>query len=350
MAAYILYAGTTARRLRSERKIDRVAVDVVDSSSMGYLVTGRMVREWIAKDKIKTKNAGVDEVRLTEIERLIAKNGFVDRVDAYVTYDGVLRIDIRQRKPLLRLLVDGMDSFVTAEGYVFAAPRASSLYVPVVTGSYRPPFPASFVGWARSRTDDEVAKIEKRITALEDEKYPLFERELKNDRNLAALRRMRIKRQWWRLENGERFDKRVDELRKHKAQLRRKYRYEARLVQQGFDRVARLQDAERAKQKKLEKSYEDFTKLLTFVEFVEKDDFWRSEVVQIAARTTSSGALEVELVPRSGHYTILFGRVEEVERKFGKLMKFYRNGLRDIGWDTYRVIDVRFSDQVICKK
>ena len=267
-----------------------------------------------------------------------------------VTPGGVLHIDISQRRPLLRLLTDGVDSYVTPEGYVFAAPRASSLYVPVVTGAYRPPFPASFVGSVRGHIDLERAKIDKRIAELEREKYPFFRRELQNDRNISALRRMRIKKQWWRMESSAAFDARVEELRARKAELRRKYRYEARLVQEGIDRIAQRQEAERLKQKKLEKSYEDFMKLLTFVEFIEDDDFWRSEVVQIAAHTTPSGALEVELVPRSGRHTIVFGRIEQVERKFDKLLRFYRSGLMNIGWGEYRTIDIRYNDQVVCKK
>ena len=132
--------------------------------------------------------------------------------------------------------------------------------------------------------------------------------------------------------------------------MRRKYRYEARMIQQGIDRIARQQEAERLKQKKLEKSYEDFMKLLTFVETVEDDDFWRSEVVQITAKTTPSGALEVELTPRSGRFAVLFGRLEDVERKFDKLLRFYRSGLSSIGWSEYRTIDIRYNDQVVCKK
>ena len=99
----------------------------------------------------------------------------------------------------------------------------------------------------------------------------------------------------------------------------------------------------------MEKSYEDFCKLLTFVEFVEEDDFWRSEVVQIVVTTSASGAPEVALVPRSSDCIVLFGRVEEVERKFDKLLRFYRSGLDNIGWDRYRTIDVRFAGQVVCK-
>ena len=159
VAAYILYAGTTAQRLRAARTVCKVEIEVVDSSSMGYLVSGRMVRGWIAQSGIKTKGTAVDKVPLTQIEEMIARNGFVERVDAYVSYDGVLHVDISQRRPLVRLLVNGVDSYVTAEGYVFAAPRASSLYVPVVTGSYRPPFPAAYEGPVRAHIDIESAKV-----------------------------------------------------------------------------------------------------------------------------------------------------------------------------------------------
>ena len=121
-------------------------------------------------------------------------------------------------------------------------------------------------------------------------------------------------------------------------------------IQQQIERLGEQQEAERRKQKKLEKSYEDFMKLLTFVETVEEDAFWGSEVVQIAAYTTSSGALEVELVPRSGRFTIRFGRLERVEEKFDKLVAFYRNGLENIGWEEYRTISVKYKGQVVCRK
>ena len=157
-------------------------------------------------------------------------------------------------------------------------------------------------------------------------------------------------RRWWRLESEKEFDKRVDELRSHKADLRRRYRYEARLVQEGIDAISARQEAERRKQKKLEKSYEDFVKLLTFVEFLEEDDFWRSEVVQIVAHTAPSGALEVDLVPRSGRFRILFGRLEEVEEKFDRLAAFYRRGLGRLGWDEFATVSVKYRGRVVCRK
>lgn len=350
VAAYIIYAGWASRDARAGRKVRRVEIEIVDSTSRGHLVSTGMVRSWIRQSGIPTIGARVDAVDLAGIEQLIARNGFVDRVVAYTSYSGELRIRISQHKPLVRLLSGGLNSYVTAEGYVFTAPRQSSLYVPVVSGSYDPPFPVDYTGGVCAHTADKVREIDRRIAELEGQKYPFYKRELQNDRNILALRRMRVKRQWWRLESTREFEACAEELRKRKVKLRRDYRYEARLIQAGIDTLAEQQQSERRKQKKLEKSSEDFMKLLTFVGFVEDDDFWRSEVVQIVAHTTPSNALEVELVPRSGGHTVLFGRIEQVERKFDKLLHFYRNALTGIGWREYRTIDIRYNDQVVCKK
>lgn len=348
VAAYIVYAASSARAHRAARTVTGLRIEVADSSSQGHLVASAQVREWLRRSGIPTVGEPVAAVNLAAIEELVARNGFVAGVNAYVDYGGELRIDIRQRRPVLRLLTEGMNSYVTAEGYVFPAPRASSLYVPVVTGAYRSPFPATYAGSVRAYIDEELQQIDRNIARIEREKYPYYRRERANDENLRALRRMRIKKGWF--EKEEAFDRRVQALREKNALLRRRYRYEQQCIEEGIAAVERQQDAERRKQKKLEKTYEDFCKLITFVKFVERDDFWRSEVVQILASTSASGAVEVTLIPRSGDYAILFGRLEDVERKFDKLLRFYRSGLRRIGWDRYRTIDIRYAEQVVCKR
>ncbi len=71
-------------------------------------------------------------------------------------------------------------------------------------------------------------------------------------------------------ERRENFERRVKELREKKARLRREYRYTARVLQERIDKISARQAAEREKQKKLRKSYEDFLKLLNFVVLVER--------------------------------------------------------------------------------
>lgn len=212
----------------------------------------------------------------------------------------------------MRLLFDGYNAYATDEGYLFAAPQSSALYVPVMTGSYAPPAPASYTGSIADYTAARIAESEGRIAEIEREKYPLYRAERENDENIKALRRMTIKKGLF--ERRENFERRVKELREKKARLRREYRYTAQVLQERIDKISARQAAEREKQKKLRKSYEDFLKLLNFVVLVEKDDFWRSEIVQIVVAKGPDGAPEIELVPARQPY----GDLRQPRRRGGE--------------------------------
>ena len=57
-----------------------------------------------------------------------------------------------------------------------------------------------------------------------------------------------------------------------------------------------------------------------------------------------------ELVPRTGSHTVIFGSPDDAEEKLAKLLTFYRRGLRNIGWEEYRTINVKYKEQVVCTK
>ena len=60
---------------------------------------------------------------------------------------------------------------------------------------------------------------------------------------------------------------------------------------------------------------------------------------------------EFELFPKFGYHTIEFGRADETMReKFEKLKVFYKEGLAKVGWDKYKVIDLKYQGQVVCQK
>lgn len=348
VVGYVVYSAARVRTHRRELVVQRLEIEIADSSSRGQLVTAAEVRQWLARSGVKTVGTAAREVDVQAIEALILGNGFVADATVSIDYGGTLRIALRQRRPVVRLLFDGYNAYATDDGYLFAAPPSSALYVPVMTGSYAPPAPPAHTGSAADYIAARIAESERRIAEIEREKYPLYRAERENDENIKALRRMRIKKRL--LERRENFERRVKELREKKAQLRRQYRYTARVLQERIDKISARQAAEREKQKKLRKSYEDFLKLLNFVVLVEEDDFWRSEIVQIVVAKGPGGAPEIELVPRTGSHTVIFGSPDDAEGKFAKLLKFYRRGLRNIGWETYRTIDVRYKEQVVCTK
>mgnify|MGYP007112534561 CR=1 FL=1 len=356
VVAFVVFFHSRADEHRATTKVHTLSVSVVDSLQDEMLVTSQAVREWIAMSGIATVGEAVGDVDLAGIERCIRGKGFVDRASAYLTYDGELRVEVSQRRPLMRLMVDGYDCYVTEQGFVFPAPEMASVYVPVITGEYRPPVERDYVGLVGDYIAQRMAAYEEVIDTLQYDKVPLFEMSDIIADSVRTVRRMQVDRKGWLggfkgpFEDYDEFDARVEAKREEKAQLRRALRYLERENNKRIDAVSRRQQAEVEKQKKLLKRYEDFLKLINFVKYIEEDSFWRAEIVQIVASTMSSGDLRIDLIPRTGNHRVRFGRVENVEAKLDKLLAFYQNGLSNIGWDSFRTISVEYHGQVVCTK
>ncbi len=358
VVGFAIYYSSRSRQRCAMTQVQRVSVDITDSLPDESLMSRELVEQWIAQSGVASIGSPIDKVDLVGIEKAIRSNGFVDKASAHVTYDGVLHIKVSQRKPVLRLVSGGYDCYVTQDGFVFPSPGRSAVYVPVVSGSYAPPVPRDYVG----RVEDHIASLiessNERILELQHEKKPFFDREKEIKDSVKAVPRMKvvkrgiIRYRGWG-ENEVDFNKRVVAKRLEKNELYRRYRYWRAVNDKNIDAVTARQDIEREKQKKLLKRYEDFTKLINFVKYIEKDSFWGAEIVQIVASTMSSGDLELELIPRTGDHVVEFGQVgdvDEIEEKLDKLLAFYQNGLVNLGWESFSTISIKYKGQVVCRK
>ena len=79
---------------------------------------------------------------------------------------------------------------------------------------------------------------------------------------------------------------------------------------------------------------------------IQDNPFWNHQIQQI--HVLENG--EVELVPRVGEHTILWGRPTNVEDKLGRMKEFYTEGLNKVGWNKYSQISLKYNNQIICKK
>ena len=80
--------------------------------------------------------------------------------------------------------------------------------------------------------------------------------------------------------------------------------------------------------------------------YIDQSEFWKAQIEQIAVNKL----LEFELVPKVGNHKIVFGGIENLEGKFEKLMIFYKKGLSKTGWNEYSEINLKYKNQVVCKK
>ena len=92
--------------------------------------------------------------------------------------------------------------------------------------------------------------------------------------------------------------------------------------------------------------YSEWTDLLELVNFIEKDKFWKSQVVQIYYNRNQ----EFELIPRVGAHQIIFGNADGMKTKFMNLKTLYKEGFAYEGWNKYGIINLKYDNQVICTK
>jgi cell division protein FtsQ len=86
--------------------------------------------------------------------------------------------------------------------------------------------------------------------------------------------------------------------------------------------------------------------VLSLLNYINKSEFWKAQIEQVYVNSDR----EFELIPKVGNHTILFGDTTQIEGKFKKLEVFYREGLNTDGWNDYKTINVKFKNQIICKR
>ena len=84
----------------------------------------------------------------------------------------------------------------------------------------------------------------------------------------------------------------------------------------------------------------------TTANYIINDPFWMSQVAQIDITADNS----FEMVPVVGNHLVKLGNGEEIDRKFHRLMVFYKQVLSKTGFDKYKVIDVQYKGQVVVSK
>ena len=77
--------------------------------------------------------------------------------------------------------------------------------------------------------------------------------------------------------------------------------------------------------------------------FLRADPFWMAQVAQVDINIKR----EFEIIPTVGNHLIVFGKGDEIEKKFRKLRLFYEQVSAKAGFDKYSVINIQYNGQVI---
>ena len=78
-------------------------------------------------------------------------------------------------------------------------------------------------------------------------------------------------------------------------------------------------------------------------DFIRRDSLWSAQIAQIYVNQNH----EIELIPRVGNQRILLGNADSLATRFNNLKAFYKQALPQVGWDAYKLINIKYANQVI---
>jgi cell division protein FtsQ len=90
---------------------------------------------------------------------------------------------------------------------------------------------------------------------------------------------------------------------------------------------------------------EEGKKLLEMIAFIQDDKFWKAQVAQLDINSQG----EITMLPQVTGQLVEFGKADDFENKFRKLMIFYKEILPTRGWTRYERINLEYNGQIIAE-
>jgi cell division protein FtsQ len=85
--------------------------------------------------------------------------------------------------------------------------------------------------------------------------------------------------------------------------------------------------------------------LHTLLTYVESDEFWKAQIAHVIVDEKN----ELRFIPQVTKQEVIFGEPVDIADKFDRLKLFYKEVLPAKGWNTYAYVNVKFSNQIVCK-
>ena len=80
--------------------------------------------------------------------------------------------------------------------------------------------------------------------------------------------------------------------------------------------------------------------------YIKQDTLWEAQIEQVYVNDKN----DIELIPRVGNQRIILGTADSLDVKMRNLLAFYKQAMPKVGWDTYKTINIKYTNQIVCEK
>ncbi|MBQ9184650.1 MAG: hypothetical protein IJ151_02115 [Bacteroidales bacterium] len=110
-------------------------VNIVDSAQ-GSFVTAADIKEYILAEEGPLVGKRADSIKLWRIEENLKGKAAILGSEAYMSSDGILHVEVRQRKPVARFHSPSSSFYADASGFIFPIRKKYAARLPIVDGDF----------------------------------------------------------------------------------------------------------------------------------------------------------------------------------------------------------------------
>ena len=130
---YFAVASILSDKGRKGELCTGISVTILDSASNRF-VSPSEIEAIITSSPVNPIGKPREEAALNGIEELLESRSAIRQSDVSISRDGILKVEITQRRPLLRVQTASGAFYIDDTGYIFPWVSTFTSYVPVVSG------------------------------------------------------------------------------------------------------------------------------------------------------------------------------------------------------------------------
>lgn len=170
LGAYFFFAARLHNAAKDKEVCKHISVRLLDSAQNKFVTKSEVIDiiEEFGGQPLGKRRIDID---LGNIENLLNRRSAIKESQVSITRNGVLSVDVTQRKPLLRIQTENGGFYVDRTGYIFPLVKSFSSYVPIVTGHIPIIINAEHRGKILEDGDDWIGQIIKLGVFIEENPF-----------------------------------------------------------------------------------------------------------------------------------------------------------------------------------
>jgi len=133
LLAYIVFATYFFKDVRRSDTCKAIEIVVKDSLDK-HFVTQTELASILKREKMYPVNEPMNEVNTNKIEETLLTNEMIARVEAYKTPSGIIKLEVEQKLPILRVISPRGNFYVDNHGTLMPVSNRYVAHVPIASG------------------------------------------------------------------------------------------------------------------------------------------------------------------------------------------------------------------------